>query len=673
MKMTDEQKRKDSEEHCEKVETEVAVQFCEKCGTAASNDSKEKTCKCNSVSNDAMTIAFDNLSYSVDIEIGNEGVANTFLKSFGLRRRHYERKTLIEGIKGAIRPGTMTALMGPSGAGKSTLLDVLADRKTEGFVEGDLLFNGQPLPADFRRISSYVEQQDVLHPNLTPRELLYYTAELRLPQSMSTEQKHERVNEVISQLGLTKCADTVIGGRLRRGISGGQAKRVNIAMELITNPSIIFLDEPTSGLDSKTSYEVMKVVRKLTNAGRSVICTIHQPSPQVFNMFDRLLLLVSGRQVYAGPIKESVPYFEKFGFEYPDDMNPADWILAVAGAGVGSTSASKKMIKGPVVAPDFFAEQYLKSQVYDDRLKSVKQALSTTGERRVSNVGEGKKCVKRNEGEHFASSFGHATMVLIKRSWKGHMRDPYFFSTRLWQNIVIALIMLSIYHSLAYTSTGIQNRVNFLFFLVTIFGMAAFKYLNSMFDERELFIRERAAGTYRVSSYFFHLWLVEVPLALLSALLFCVIVYWGADFRPEIQYFAIFFVVVFLVQEIGIAYAANFAALSPNFEVAASSSAIILTIFMLFSGYLIKEENIPVYWIWAYHISFFKYAINALGYNEFHDNDRYHFPNPSWQSVIDQYNFDDVALVWDIVFLIGMVIFFRACCYVALRFKRHKH
>eukprot|EP01135_Chromosphaera_perkinsii_P002143 Nk52_evm77s217 gene=Nk52_evmTU77s217 len=643
---------------------------CPECGfmKSANGEKVEKSCKCTSVQNDAMTIAFNDLSYSVDVELGTESVGATVLKSFGLKRRHFERKTILRNVNGAIRPGTMTALMGPSGAGKSTLLDVLADRKEEGFIEGELLFNGSELPADFRRISSYVEQQDILHPNLTPRELLYYTAQFRLPDTMTEEMKVERVNEVLSQLGLTKCADTVIGGRLRRGISGGQAKRVNIAMELITNPSIIFLDEPTSGLDSKTSYEVMKVVRKLTNAGRSVICTIHQPSPQVFNMFDRLLLLVKGEPVYNGSVKESIAYFESFGFELPEDMNPADFILAVAGSGVGSTGISKSMIKGPEVEEGFFATEYLKSQLYDERLKSVKQA-SEIPDRRQSCVGEGKRL--RKEAEHFASGMVHSTITLMKRSWKGHMRDPYFFSTRLYQNIIIALIMLSIYHTLGYDANGIQNRVNFLFFLVTIFGMAAFKYLNSMFEERELFIRERQAGTYRVSSYFFHLWFVEVPLATLSALLFCLIVYWGADFRPGFTHFLIFFVVVFLTQEIGIAYAAGFAAMSPNFEVAASMSAIVLTIFMLFSGYLVAESSIGPWWIWAYHLSFFKYAIHALGYNEFHENER--FVKPNWQSVMAQYDFDDVALVWDFLFLIAMVIFFRACCYLALRFKRHKH
>lgn len=166
-------------------------------------------------------------------------------------------KHILDGVSGTMPAGQMTALMGPSGSGKTTLLDVLAGRKTSGKIAGEVLFAGQQLSRkSLRNLTGYVEQFDTLIGELTVTQMLQYTAELKLPPSTTKQAKAERVASVIQKLGLASCADTTIGGVLKRGISGGQAKRVNIALALITQPRVLFLDEPTSGLDSHMANEV---------------------------------------------------------------------------------------------------------------------------------------------------------------------------------------------------------------------------------------------------------------------------------------------------------------------------------------------------------------------------------------------------------------------------------
>jgi len=219
--------------------------------------------------------------------------------------------TILSKVTAMFPAGKMTALMGPSGSGKTTLLDVVAGRKNRGKIEGEVLFGGAMAKSGtLKEAIGYVEQFDTLIGELTVRDMLMYTAQLRLPFKMGKQEKMARVQEVIDRLALNKCAGTVIGSVLQRGISGGQAKRVNIALSLITRPSLLFLDEPTSGLDSFMANEVATCLADLAREGRTVVCTIHSPTAKAFSLFDELLMLKSGEAIYGGPVEGAVPYLE---------------------------------------------------------------------------------------------------------------------------------------------------------------------------------------------------------------------------------------------------------------------------------------------------------------------------------------------------------------------------
>ena len=258
---------------------------------------------CLCMSDKGACLSWENVTYSVE-----EGSRDKIRRWIPFCRSSVvPRKRILHGLSGSARPGQLIAVMGSSGAGKTTLLNALA-MQLNGEMGGQVLINGKSMKKSlFRRYCGYVYQDDVLLPNLSVRETLEFYADLRLPSSMPRKEKSQRVEETLRKLGLLHCQDVSIGGSHQRGISGGEKRRVSIAIELILNPcesiprsgsslivetAIICLDEPTSGLDASTSLSVIESLADLAhNFGHTIICTIHQPRNQVFSLFDRLLLL----------------------------------------------------------------------------------------------------------------------------------------------------------------------------------------------------------------------------------------------------------------------------------------------------------------------------------------------------------------------------------------------
>lgn len=245
-------------------------------------------------------------------------------------------KKILQGLSGSFPPKTLTAIMGPSGSGKTSLLKVLTGRIG---ASSNLDFSGEmeldhklvdPTDIEVRRYLAYVEQEVSIPATCTPREAIGFSARLRLDKSLTNAEINTVVNDIIDSLGLQHCADTLIGGGpfMSGGLSGGEKKRVQCGVELVTNPEIVLLDEPTSGLDSYSAQNLMDVLKKIADAGATVIVTIHQPPPPVVRKIDNTLLMLGGRILYDGPM--GLPLEETFsekGFPKPDDYNIADWML----------------------------------------------------------------------------------------------------------------------------------------------------------------------------------------------------------------------------------------------------------------------------------------------------------------------------------------------------------
>ncbi|EMS59497.1 ABC transporter G family member 37 [Triticum urartu] len=291
-----------------------------------------------------------------------------------MREHGYMKRKLqlLHNITGAFQPGILSALMGVTGAGKTTLLDVLAGRKTGGVIEGDIRIGGYPkIQQTFARISGYCEQTDVHSPQITVGESVAYSAWLRLPPEIDSKARNEFVNEVLETIELDEIRDSLVGISGVNGLSTEQRKRLTIAVELVSNPSIIFMDEPTSGLDARAAAIVMRAVKNVADTGRTVVCTIHQPSIDIFEAFDELMLMKRGGElIYAGPVGhhscEVIKYFQAIPGvpRIKDKYNPSTWMLEV-------TSTSMEVQLGAD-----FAQMYRESSMWKDKDMVVKR-LST--------------------------------------------------------------------------------------------------------------------------------------------------------------------------------------------------------------------------------------------------------------------------------------------------------
>lgn len=241
-----------------------------------------------------------------------------------------EEKMILKGITGSVQPGEMLALLGPSGSGKTTLLTALGGR-LGGRLSGNITYNGKPFSNSMNRNTGFVTQDDKFHTHLTVTETLIFTALLRLPKTLTKQEKIMFAEEVITKLGLTKCKNSIMGGPFLRGVSGGERKRVSIGQEILINPSLLFLDEPTSGLDSTSAQEVVTLLWELAaKGGRTILMSIHQPSSRLFYMFHKILLLSEGFPLYFGKGKETMDYFATIGYSPSLTMNPADFLLDLA-------------------------------------------------------------------------------------------------------------------------------------------------------------------------------------------------------------------------------------------------------------------------------------------------------------------------------------------------------
>mmetsp|Transcript_35711 Transcript_35711/g.101072 ORF Transcript_35711/g.101072 Transcript_35711/m.101072 type:complete len:692 (-) Transcript_35711:243-2318(-) len=253
----------------------------------------------------------------------------------------HDLKQILFNISGACNPGELMGIMGPSGSGKSTLMSMISGRPSEGMIhKGSVTYNGNRLTEGLRMQVAFVPQDDLLHHNLTVYETLYYAARLALPEDWSKEDKVRQVEEAMEVLGLTHRRDTPVVAR-RKTVSGGERKRVSVAHEMLTNPSVLFLDEPTSGLDSTAALILVKALKKLARRGRTVIATIHQPNAHTFSGFDKLMVLSRGESLYYGHRTACLEWFKSLDAPCPPGINTAEYVIDVAACFVGPKGVAK--------------------------------------------------------------------------------------------------------------------------------------------------------------------------------------------------------------------------------------------------------------------------------------------------------------------------------------------
>ncbi|EGG15337.1 ABC transporter G family protein [Cavenderia fasciculata] len=357
------------------------------------------------------------------------------------------KKKLLNSISAVIRPGQLTAILGGSGSGKTTLLNTISGRydSSQMRVDGDVLFNDivSPPHSLIKRSVGYVMQKDYLLPNLTVRETLMYNALLRIPSSVSHEDKVKRVEAVISELGLRDCANTRIGGAGKKGVSGGEKRRVSIGCQLLTDPSIVFADEPTSGLDSFTAFQAVNTLQSIARQNRTVICTIHQPRSDIFKLFDQVMLLSKGQLVYIGDIPSMHQHFSKLNFIVPKLENPADYFIDICSIDYRSLALEQQSVDRLRLLID----GYNGSSLHENLLEEIgrHRAEITQQDVEVVKTAKGLKRIfaggSRNREEDMKLSsqlreelpFYKSVPILTRRSYVNHLRDIEASITRFSQ------------------------------------------------------------------------------------------------------------------------------------------------------------------------------------------------------------------------------------------------
>ncbi|ETM03484.1 hypothetical protein L917_00308 [Phytophthora nicotianae] len=509
-----------------------------------------------------------------------------------------EQLELLRGINGYAVPGSITALMGSTGAGKTTLMDVIAGRKTGGKITGRIMLNGyEASDLAIRRATGYCEQMDVHSEAATIREALTFSSFLRQDASMSDAKKYDSVNECIELLGLEDIADQII-----RGSSVEQMKRLTIGVELAAQPSVIFLDEPTSGLDARSAKIIMDGVRKVADSGRTIICTIHQPSAEVFYLFDRLLLLQRGGQTAfygdLGPnCRNLIDYFENIPgvAPLPVGYNPATWMLECIGAGVGHGSED---------STDFVS--YFKTSPYNQLLESTmaKEGI-TTPSPDLPEMVFGKK--------RAANSMTQMKFV-VWRYFQMYWRTPTYNLTRMYLAVFLAILFGLIFVSNDdYASySGLNSGVGMVFMSSLFNSMAVFQSVMPLTcAERESYYRERASQTYNAFWYFVAATLAEIPYCFVSSLLFTVIFYYFVGFTG-FSTMIVFWLQSSLLVLMMVYLAQFFVFLTPSEEVAQIVGILFNSVFMMFVGFSPPAYKIPSGYEWLYKICIFKFPIANL-------------------------------------------------------------
>ncbi|XP_053665541.1 ATP-binding cassette subfamily G member 4-like [Anopheles marshallii] len=592
---------------------------------------------------------FQNLPPREPVDIQFKDVS--YCVSLGFRKG---QKEILHKVNGKFPGSQLIAIMGPSGAGKSTLLDVLSGYRKTG-VEGAVYVNGRIRNLNsFRRMTCYITQVDRLQTLLTVLENMRIAADLKLGPEVSRHEKESIIEDILTVLGLYEHQFTIT-----KRLSGGQRKRLSIALELINNPTIMFLDEPTTGLDSFSCNQVVDLLKQLAKQGRTIICTIHQPSAKLFQEFDQVYVLSNGECMYQGCTNSLVPFLQSVDMPCPVYHNPADYVIELACGEYGDDRIQRMVMEmGNGECTEWFTDK--------------RKLLKLEQLRKKYPL---KKIIEQSE-DLMATSQLHQLKVLIQRGIIKAKRDATLTHLRIGVNIIIAAMLGFLFIDAGNEGSRVLDNYNLLFSILMHHMMATMMLTVLTFPtEMGVILKEHFNRWYTLKCYYLSVSIIDLPLSVFCCLIFSVIIYLMSGQPMEWFRFGMFFtislLIVLIAQSLGLTIGAWFNVVNGTFL------GPVLTIpMMMFAGFGVTLRDLPSYLKWGSHISYLRYGlegyVNAIyGENretldcELKPYCHYRYP----AKFLSEISMEGDQFWKDVYALCGTLILVRVFCYFCLRWK----